>query len=220
MKEDLKTSFRLNDSITLSHIFQFLGYIDWKYGTCFKQQLMDDEVVLNDAQKRLGYFDYSMAEFYYFSHFFNDSYPELQEGVKECITCYMKTGNLMRMMAWLCYVRNVYFYDTSKINNEPFEKGSLAFEVEKVVLKEVNRSLATFHYSQSDLYFLAGFYNNAYPDIKKRIDVLINVSAKWKRIKMGNWIDQVKMNLASKGRDFHFREGTLQYAIEKVLNDQ
>ena len=220
VKEDLKTSFRLNDSFPLSYIFQFLGYLDREYSTCFKQQLIDDEVVLNDAQKRLGYFDYSKAEFYYFSHFFNDSYPELRDGIRKYITCYKNPGNIKRMMAWLCFVRNVYLYDTSKIKNKPFAEGTLAFEVEQVVRKEVDLCISKFNYSYSELYFLAGFYNDAYPEIKNRIDDLISVPDKWERIRMGNWIDKVKMSLARKGRKYHFQEGTLEYAVEKALNHQ
>ena len=218
IKDKLRSSPGQSSPNPLSHVLNKLGCIDEKCGTSFKVSFMNDEAVLNDARERLDFSGNTASDYYYFAHYYNDDFPEIRDCFKEIALNAADHSKRRSMKQFVCSIRNVYLWDKNKLYLEPFEDGTLAYDVERILLKEAFTTLAPFDYTMSSFFFIHELYF-AYPDIKERVDELItNVTDNWKRHSMRIWIDNVRNYQESKGVGKDFCEGSLPAAIEKALN--
>ena len=218
IKDKLRSSPGQSSSKPLSYVLNKLDCIDKMCGTSFKASLMNDEAVLNDARERLVFFGNNVSDYYYFAHYYNGDFPEIRNCFKDRVLNAADDSTRRVMKQYLCRVRNIYRWDKDKLYLEPFDEGTLAYDIEKILLKEAYSTLDPFDYSKYSFFFLNELYF-AYPDIKERVDELItNVTDNWKRRSMKGWIDYYRSYQESNGMGKDFYEGSLPAAIEKALN--
>ena len=197
----------------LSYILKHLGGIDQTCGTDFKVPLMNDETFITDIWERLDSsydsFGRSNGDFYYISNYFNDYFPEIRERVKELLVKTDDARIKWSMRYYIGIIRNVYLRDEAKLNKAPFEPGSLAEFIEQLVLEDAAAHIDGFSYSDSDFDYFAAFYNDAYPEIKDRLDFLIaNPPGERAKKSMRTWVRRAQRPLSEEDRRNQFKKAT------------
>ena len=197
----------------LSYILRHLSDIDKACGTNFKEPLMKDEAFMADVWERLDSsydpFGRSNADFHYIAHYFNAYFPEIRERVKELLLHTSDVTVKWSMRNYIGNIRNIYQRDKSKLNREPFEAGSLGEFIEQLVLEDAAAHIDGFSYSYSDFRYFADFHNDAYPEIKERLDFLIaNPPGEREKKSMRTWVRRAQRPLSEEDRRNQFKKAT------------
>ncbi len=197
----------------LSYILTYLAGIDQTCGTDFKVPLMKDEAFIADVWARLDSredpFGHSNADFHYIVHYFNDYFPEIRERVKELLVKASEPDVKWSMRFYIGIIRNIYKQDKAKLNRDPFDAGSLAEYIEQLVLEDAAAHIDGFCYSYSDFLYFADFHNDAYPEIKERLDFLIaNPPGEREKKSMRTWVRRAQRPLSEEDRRNQFKKAT------------